>query len=136
MTDSRATHLMGRLRLRLLVLAHWKEGRHYVEVAQALRTTRHAVLVPDRADWHATSQLPRFANLLLLSLPAGSPQRNPSEPVWGNGVTNGARTTISVMARPPCLPRSRLLPAKSSDSCTGGIAAASSNFCIPKKYCK
>lgn len=45
---------------------------------------------------------------------------------WHPASPNSVRTTTSVMAQPPYLPRSTLLPAKSSVSCIGGIAAVSS----------
>ena len=34
----------GRRRLRLIALAHLKDGKSYAEVAAALRLTRHAVM--------------------------------------------------------------------------------------------
>jgi transposase len=56
-------------RLRLLGLAHLKEGKSYVAVAQSLRVTRHAVM--RWADWFATDGIER-----LLGIPqSGRPPR-------------------------------------------------------------
>lgn len=51
----------GRRRLRLLALAHLKDGKNYVEVAQALRTTRHAVMRWQR--WFAHGGVDRLAGV-------------------------------------------------------------------------
>jgi len=55
---------------------------HLEAVSQAVLPGRHAVLVLDQAGWHTTPKLPQFANVSLLSLPAGSPELNPAEQVW------------------------------------------------------
>ena len=55
---------------------------HLQAVSQAVPAGGHAVLVLDRAGWHTTPQLPCFANLSLLLLPACSPELNPAEQVW------------------------------------------------------
>lgn len=46
-------------RLRLLGLAHLKEGKSYVAAAQSLRVTRHAVM--RWADWFATGGIERLS---------------------------------------------------------------------------
>jgi hypothetical protein len=35
-----------------------------------------------QAGWHTTPKLPQFPNIMLLPLPAGSPELNPTEQVW------------------------------------------------------
>jgi hypothetical protein len=68
-----------------LVLPHadTQAMAHHLEaVSQAIPAGRHAVLVLDRAGWHTTAKLPRFPNVSLLPLPAGSPELNPAEQVW------------------------------------------------------
>ena len=52
----------GRRRIRLLALAHLKEGRNYVETAQALRTTRHAVM--RWLQWFASGGMTRLAGVM------------------------------------------------------------------------
>jgi transposase len=42
----------------------------------------HAVLLLDRAGWHCTSKLAVPDNVMLLPLPACSPELNPVERVW------------------------------------------------------
>ena len=39
-------------------------------------------MVLDQAGWHATPKLAQLLDVLLLSLPAGSPELNPAEQVW------------------------------------------------------
>jgi hypothetical protein len=41
-----------------------------------------AIVVLDRASWHTSSKVDIFDNLLLLHLPTGSPELNPTEQVW------------------------------------------------------
>ena len=55
---------------------------HLQEISQVVPAGRHAVLILDQAGWHTTPKLPQFANITLLSLPAGSPELNPTEQVW------------------------------------------------------
>jgi transposase len=55
---------------------------HLEAISQAIPAGRHAVLLLDQAGWHTTQKLPQFPNLSLLSLPAGSPELNPTEQVW------------------------------------------------------
>ncbi len=57
-------------------------GHQLKAVSDMVPAGRHAVIVLDRAGWHTTSKLPRFANISLLPLPAGSPELNPAEQVW------------------------------------------------------
>ncbi len=63
----------ARRRVRLIGLAHLKEGKNYVEVAQSLRVTRHAVM--RWADWFVAGGIERLAGLPL----SGRPQRLAAE---------------------------------------------------------
>ena len=51
----------GRLRLRLIALAHLKDGKSYTEVAAALRLTRHAVM--RWVQWFSAGGVYRLAGL-------------------------------------------------------------------------
>jgi hypothetical protein len=56
---------------------------HLKEISTQVTRGAHALLVCDRAAWHATSkglQVP--ANMTLLPLPAYAPELNPMENVW------------------------------------------------------
>jgi transposase len=55
---------------------------HLNEIAKAVPTARHAVIVMDRAAWHTTKKLTLPHNISLLHLPALSPELNPVEQVW------------------------------------------------------
>lgn len=59
--DSLARKQPDARRLRLLGLAHLKEGKSYVAVAQSLRVTRHAVM--RWADWFATDGIERLSGV-------------------------------------------------------------------------
>lgn len=52
------------------------------ELAKAVPTDTHAVLVLDNAGWHRSAELQVPANLTLIHLPAYSPELNPVEKVW------------------------------------------------------
>jgi hypothetical protein len=52
------------------------------ELATAVPTGTHAVLVLDRAGWHLAGELAVPANLTLVHLPPKSPELNPLEKVW------------------------------------------------------
>jgi DDE superfamily endonuclease len=52
------------------------------ELARAVPSGTHAVLVLDRAGWHVSADLVVPANLTLVHLPAYSPELNPVEKVW------------------------------------------------------
>ena len=52
------------------------------ELAQAVPSGTHAVLVLDRAGWHVSADLAVPTNLTLVRLPAYSPELNPVEKVW------------------------------------------------------
>jgi transposase len=52
------------------------------ELARAVPTGAHAVLVLDRAGWHVSGQLVVPANLTLIHLPSHAPELNPVEQVW------------------------------------------------------
>ena len=51
----------GRRRLRLIALAHLKDGKSYLEVAAALRVTRHAVM--RWVQWFTAGGVARLAGL-------------------------------------------------------------------------
>jgi transposase len=52
------------------------------EFAAGLPGDVQAVLVLDRAGWHGARALAVLANVMLLPLPAYSPELNPVERVW------------------------------------------------------
>ena len=52
------------------------------EMARAIPTGTHAVLVLDRAGWHVSGDLAVPPNLTLVHLPSHSPELNPVERVW------------------------------------------------------
>jgi hypothetical protein len=64
----------GNTRSSILIVTH-----HLNAVSQAIPAARHDVLVLDRAGWHTTSKLPRFPNVSLLPLWAGSPELHPAQ---------------------------------------------------------
>ncbi|WP_415838392.1 helix-turn-helix domain-containing protein, partial [Polaromonas hydrogenivorans] len=51
----------GRRRLRLIALAHLKDGKSYTEVAAALRLTRHAVM--RWVQWFSAGGVARLAGM-------------------------------------------------------------------------
>jgi hypothetical protein len=51
----------GRRRLRLIALAHLKDGKSYTDVAAALRVTRHAVM--RWVQWFTAGGVDRLAGL-------------------------------------------------------------------------
>jgi len=55
---------------------------HLEHISAKIPEGRHAILVLDQAAWHTTKRLQKFTNLTLLSLPAASPELNPTEQVW------------------------------------------------------
>jgi hypothetical protein len=56
---------------------------HLQEISTQVTPGAHALLVCDRAGWHATSNgLLAPANVTLLPLPAYAPELNPMENVW------------------------------------------------------
>ena len=57
-------------------------GLFLAELARAVPTGTHAVLVLDRAGWHVSADLVVPANLTLVHLPPYSPELNPVEKVW------------------------------------------------------
>lgn len=52
------------------------------ELARAVPSGTHAVLVPDRAGWHLSADLAVPTNLTLVHLPPYSPELNPIGKVW------------------------------------------------------
>ena len=55
---------------------------HLAEVAAAVAPGAHAVVLLDQAGWHITPKLPVPPNITLVSLPAKSPELNPTENIW------------------------------------------------------
>ncbi|MBH1979450.1 MAG: winged helix-turn-helix domain-containing protein [Comamonadaceae bacterium] len=51
----------GRRRLRLIALAHLKDGKSYIEVAAALRVTRHAIM--RWVQWFSAGGVARLAGM-------------------------------------------------------------------------
>lgn len=56
--------------------------QHLEEISKHVELGNHAVIVFDQAAWHTTKKLLLPKNLSLLSLPAASPELNPTEQVW------------------------------------------------------
>ena len=56
--------------------------KHLEEISKAIEPGHHGVIVFDRAAWHTTKKLYLPSNISLLSLPASSPELNPTEQVW------------------------------------------------------
>ena len=65
---------------------------HVDEIARRVAPGAHAVLLMDRAGWHATSKLAMPANITPILLPSRSPELNPVENIWqymrGNWLSN------------------------------------------------
>jgi len=55
---------------------------HLAEIAQAVSSGAHAVLLLDQAGWHVSPKLKVPDNITLLPLPSRSPELNPVENVW------------------------------------------------------
>ena len=55
---------------------------HLLEISAAVPETRHAVVVVDRATYHATDKLVCPKNITLLLLPPNAPELNPMENLW------------------------------------------------------
>jgi hypothetical protein len=55
---------------------------HLAEIAKAVSTGAHAILVLDGAGWHGSKDLVVPPNITLLPLPPYSPELNPIENVW------------------------------------------------------
>ena len=55
---------------------------HLEHISARIPEGRHAVIVLDKAAWHTTKRLRKFANISLLPLPPVSPELNPTEQVW------------------------------------------------------
>jgi transposase len=55
---------------------------HLEHISAKIPKGRHGVIVLDKATWHTTKRLKKFANLSLLPLPPASPELNPTEQVW------------------------------------------------------
>ena len=50
--------------------------------SETLAEDDHVVMVLDQAGWHSSTALPVPANVMLVPLPAYSPELNPVERVW------------------------------------------------------
>jgi transposase len=55
---------------------------HLAEIAKAVASGAHAVLLVDQAGWHLSARLIVPANITILPLPSKSPEFNPVENVW------------------------------------------------------
>ena len=55
---------------------------HLAEIAQAVASGAHAVLLVDQAGWHMTPKLTVPSNISIIPLPAKSPELDPQENVW------------------------------------------------------
>ena len=59
-----------------------KRGSHLAEISRRISVGAIAVLVLDGAGWHTSPRLNLPDNIVLLPLPAYSPELNPIENVW------------------------------------------------------
>ena len=55
---------------------------HLAEIAQAVATGGHAVLLVDQAGWHLSHRLVIPPNITIVPLPPKCPELNPVENVW------------------------------------------------------
>ena len=55
---------------------------HVDEIARNVASGAHAVLIMDRAAWHATSKLVIPINIIPILLPSRAPELNPVENIW------------------------------------------------------
>ena len=55
---------------------------HVDETARNVASGAHAVLIMDRAAWHATSKLVMPTNITPILLPSRAPELNPVESIW------------------------------------------------------
>jgi transposase len=55
---------------------------HIDEVARNIASAAHAVLIMDRAAWHATNKLVIPINISPILLPLRAPELNPVEMIW------------------------------------------------------
>ncbi len=57
-------------------------ARHLEEISATVAPGAHAVLLLDQAGWHTTKKLIVPDNIILLPLPARSPELNLVENLW------------------------------------------------------
>jgi len=57
-------------------------GLHLAEIAKAVTSGSHALLIVDGAGWHGAKALRVPRNITLLKLPPYAPELNPMENVW------------------------------------------------------
>ncbi len=55
---------------------------HLAQISKKTGEGKHAVIIADRASWHAKSIASLFDNLTLILLPPYSPELNSIEQVW------------------------------------------------------
>lgn len=55
---------------------------HLEHISMKIPKGRHGVIVLDQAGWHTSKKLKKMKNITLISLPAASPELNPTEQVW------------------------------------------------------
>jgi transposase len=56
--------------------------QHLMQISQATKAGRHAVVIMDGAGWHTDDTALAFDNITLVRLPAYSPELNPVEQIW------------------------------------------------------
>ena len=55
---------------------------HLAEIAKAVVSSAHAVLLVDQAGWHMSTRLVVPPNITIIALPPKSPELNPVENIW------------------------------------------------------
>ena len=55
---------------------------HLAEIARAVASGAHAVVLMDQAGWHMTGKLDVPGNISIIALPAKCPELNPVENIW------------------------------------------------------
>lgn len=55
---------------------------HLKMISDQTEPDRIAIVVLDRASWHKSQKINCFKNIILVPLPAGSPELNPVEQLW------------------------------------------------------
>ena len=69
-------------------------GLHLAEIAKAVTSGSHALLIVDGAGWHGAKALRIPRNITLLKLPPYAPELNPMENVWAYLRSNKLAITV------------------------------------------
>jgi len=69
-------------------------GLHLAEIAKAVTSGSHALLIVDGAGWHGAKALRVPRNITLLKLPPYAPELNPMENVWAYLRSNKLAITV------------------------------------------